>query len=157
MSDGRWTEVERDVQSAVQHFAGAVRLFHEPDLHADGWNAYKSRMSLMHAMQAGHTSLEAALLRILDMYREERPTGEFWHTDLIRRVAVPLADRPAILTPDVVRAADRTRRFRHVAVRTYDFFEPDEAEDAIAAAQLLSEKLAGEIAAFRAAVSQGPA
>jgi hypothetical protein len=69
-----------------QHFAGAARLFADPDLRAGGWEGYKTRMSLMHAMQAGHTSLEAALSRILDIHDEARPTGEFWHTDLIRRV-----------------------------------------------------------------------
>jgi hypothetical protein len=154
MNQGRWIEVQRDIEASVQHFAGAARLFADPDLRAGGWEGYKTRMSLMHAMQAGHTSLEAALLRILDIHDEARPTGEFWHTDLIRRVARPVGDRPAVLTADLFQAADRTRRFRHVAVRTYDFFDPDEAQEAIAAAALLAKTLTATIAAFRTAVDQ---
>ena len=148
--------MQRDIEASVQHFAGAARLFADPDLRAGGWEGYKTRMSLMHAMQAGHTSLEAALLRILDIHDEARPTGEFWHTDLIRRVARPVGDRPGlVLTADLFQAADRaTRRFRHVAVRTYDFFDPDEAQEAIAAAALLAKTLTATIAAFRTAVDQ---
>ncbi len=154
MTEQRWIEVDRDIQAATQHFAGAVRLFNDPDLREGGWEGYKTRMSLMHAMQAGHTSLEAALLRILDIHKEVRPSGEFWHTDLIRRATMSLKDRPAILTSELARAADRTRRFRHVAVRTYDFFDPDEAEDAIKAAVLLADQLTAAIAQFRSAADR---
>ena len=154
MNPRRWIEVERDIGAAVQHFSGAVRLFSDPDLRAGGWDGYKTRMSLMHTMQAGHTSLEAALLRILDMHQEVRPIGEFWHTDLIRRVAQPIGDRPAVLSAELAHAADRTRRFRHVAVRTYDFFDPDEAEDAIGAAKLIADSLIAAISQFRTAVDQ---
>ena len=141
MKQARWIEVERDIEAAVRHFSGAARLFNDPDLRTSGWEAYKTRMSLMHAMQAGHTSLEAALLRILDIHDEARPAGEFWHADLIRRVAQAVGDRPAVLTAETLQAADRTRRFRHVAVRTYDFFDPEEAQEAIEAAALLAGTL----------------
>lgn len=157
MSDARWIEIERDVDAAVRHFSGAVRLFSDPDLRAEDWDGYKTRMGLMHAMQAGHTSLETALLRILDMLDEERPAGEFWHLDLIRRCAEPTTTRPAILGRDLTRAADRTRRFRHVAVRTYDMFDPDEAAAAIQAAGQIAEQIGEEIGRFRAAVEpEGP-
>lgn len=106
----------------------------------------------MHAMQAGHTSLEGALLRILDIHDEERPTGDYWHTDLIRRVAQSVGDRPAVLTAETLQAADRTRRFRHVAVRTYDFFDPDEAQEAIEAAALLAGTLKAAFIEYRNAV-----
>jgi hypothetical protein len=149
LNEGRWIEVERDIDAAVQHFSGAVRLFADPDLRAGGWEAYKTRMSLMHSMQAGHTSLEAALLRILDIHNEARPTGEFWHTDLIRRVAEKVGDRPAILSAEMLKAADRTRRFRYVAVRTYDFFDPDEAAEAIEAATVLARSLKDVLADYQ--------
>ncbi len=152
MSDERWIEVDRDMEAAVRHFAGAVRLFADPDLRTEDWEGYKTRMGLMHAMQAGHTSLETALLRILDMLGEERPTGDYWHPDLIRRATTATGHRPAILPPDVARSADRTRRFRHVAVRTYDQFEPDEADGAIKAAAQLVETLVPAIARFKAQV-----
>jgi hypothetical protein len=106
----------------------------------------------MHAMQAGHTSMETALLRIPDLRGEDRPSGEFWHADLIRRCAAAGAKRPAILSAELARAVDRTRRFRHVAVRTYDFFDPDEADDAIEAARQIADLAAAAIAQFRAAI-----
>jgi hypothetical protein len=43
-----------------------------------------------------------------------------------------------VLSAELAHAADRTRRFRHVVVRTYDFFDPDEAEDAIGAAKFIA-------------------
>lgn len=152
MSDGRWLEVDADVQSSVRHFTAAVRLIADPALGAEDWDGYKTRMSLMHAMQAGHTSLESALLRILDMRAEQRPTGDAWHADLIRRASRAAEGRPAILSPTLARAADRTRRFRHVAVRTYDQFEPDDASTAVAAADVLANGLLADMARFRRSV-----
>jgi hypothetical protein len=107
-------------------------------------------------MQAGHTSLESALLRILDMRGEQRPAGEAWHADLIRRVSRPTGIRPAVLPADLAKAADRTRRFRHVAVRTYDQFEPEEAAGAVSAAGRLADGLEDAIARFRAATDGPP-
>jgi hypothetical protein len=154
MSDDRWLEVERDVISATRHFAGAVRLAADPALRDDDWDGYKTRMSLMHAMQAGHTSLETALLRIFDMRAEQRPSGDSRHMDLIRRAAAATASRPAILPPATAKAADQTRRFRHVAVRTYDQFEPDEATGAIKAAERLAGSLSADLARFRELTDQ---
>src|SRR5271165_505198 len=88
-------------------------------------------MAFMHAVPAGHTSLEKALLRILQIQREEAPRGSQWHTDLIQRAGRATDSRPAILPAALVRAVDRTRKFRHVAVRGYDTFDPDDAEPAV--------------------------
>jgi hypothetical protein len=151
VTDERWLEVERDILSATRHFAAAVRLSSDPALKHDDWDGYKTRMSRLHAMQAGHTSLETALLRVLDMRGEQRPTGDSWHLDLIRRVSAPATGRPAILTEATARAADQTRRFRHVAVRTYDQFEPDEATGAIRAADRLAASLTDEFIQFKQA------
>lgn len=154
MRDGRGAEVEQDVASAIRHFAAAQRLSREEPVAEDSWEGYRARMSLMHAMQAGHTSLESALLRIFDMRREQRPTGDAWPADLIRRASRALESRPAVLPPGLARAADRTRRFRHVAVRTYDHFEPDEAQAAIASAGVLADGLAEAIREFREAAGE---
>ena len=152
MSDERWAEVDQDIASAIRHFSAAGRLNAEEPVRDDTWEGYKARMSLMHAMQAGHTSLESALLRILDMRGEQRPTGESWHADLIRRAARASDLRPAILPSELAKAADRTRRFRHVAVRTYDQFEPEEAKTAINAAGILAAALQSAIVQFRSAI-----
>ena len=78
-------------------------------------------------MLAGHTSLEKALLRILEIQREEAPVDRQWHADLIQRARRAADNRPVILPAILAHAADRTRKFRHVAVRAYDNFDPDDA------------------------------
>ena len=149
MSDERWIEIERDVASAVTHFARAGQIAADPTFAAGDLAGYTAQMAFMHAMQSGHTSLENALTRILRLLGEALPTGESWHADLIQRVGVALTDRPAILPPDLAEAADETRQFRNRAVRSYDNFRPDRAKPAIEAAALLAAGLSSAISAFR--------
>lgn len=149
MSDARWTEVDEDMAAAAGHLARSVELFAAGGFAGEELDAYRARMAFMHAMQSGHTSLEAALLRILDLLGEEAPSGRDWHADLIRRAARSLAGRPAILAPAVADAANETRRFRHVAMRSYGTFDPSLAQPAVAAAGLLAASLADAAAAFR--------
>jgi hypothetical protein len=113
---------------------------------------YVIEMAFMHAMQAGHTSLENALLRILDMFGEDPPTGRAWHSDLIRRSARPVGSRPVILKDEAARAADLTRRFRSVAARAYDDFDHTQALQAVEGAARLIDLLPAEIARFRQTV-----
>ncbi len=105
MSDARWFEVDEDVAAAVKHFGMSADLFAAGGFDGDGIGAYRAQMALMHAMQSGHTSLESALVRILDLLGEEAPSGKDWHADLIKRVSRGIAGRPAILPPDLTRAA----------------------------------------------------
>jgi hypothetical protein len=109
-------------------------------------------MGCMHAIMAGHTSLENALLRILDLLGEARPSGDSWHADLIGRSGQAIAARPPILPPELAAAADETRKFRNRAVRSYDTFEPLRAGPSIDAADLLATALAGAIAQFRSVI-----
>jgi len=149
VSDERWIEIERDMASAVTHFARAGLIAGDPAFAAEDMAGYTAQMAFMHAMQSGHTSLENALTRILRLLGESLPTGESWHADLIQRVAVALTSRPAILPPDLAEAADETRRFRNRAARTYDNFKPDRATPAIQSAARLAAELSAAIAAFR--------
>ncbi|MDP4024758.1 hypothetical protein Q8W71_19190 [Methylobacterium sp. NEAU 140] len=153
MTDARWTDVEDDLAAAVHHFGNAARLydaggFDDPDL--DG---YRARMGLQHAMQAGYTSLEGALHRVLDILGEEVPTGPSSHADLVKRlsraVTLPGRFRPAILTPDVAADVDEARRFRHRAAHDYDSFAPQRAAPSIEAARRLAGSLAPCIRLFR--------
>lgn len=149
MSDARWIEIEGDFQAACAHFAGAAELFDAGGFDEPGMDGYKATMALMHAMQSGHTSLESGLVRILHLLGEERPRGEFWHRDLLRRVCMPVGDRGAVLPPDICEHADETRRFRNVATRNYDRFQLDAAEIAIASARVLAEELPECLREFR--------
>lgn len=152
MSDARWLDVDADIESAVTHFTRAVELFRTRDMNGDALDPYMARMAFMHAVMAGHTSLETGLTRILKLLGEEAPSGETWHADLIRRVSRPGGNRPPILDAELSRAADRSRRFRHVAARGYDSFDPEEATPAVSAAELLAARLPAAIAGLRAAI-----
>ncbi|MBN8927065.1 MAG: hypothetical protein BGO51_09880 [Rhodospirillales bacterium 69-11] len=151
MSDARWLEIDAAVASAIHHFAGAAEIFDRFPT-ASGTERYLVEMAFMHAMQAAHTSLENALLRILELCGEEAPTGRQWHADLIRRAARDVDGRPAILVGEVAEAADETRQFRNVAARSYDNFNERKAAPAVAASRLLAHALPKAIARFRQAI-----
>ena len=124
-----------DFAAASEHFRNAVSLYELGGFDAPGLDSYRARMAFMHAMQAAHTSLEGGLVRILETIGEERPVGERWHADLIRRVSLDRPGvRPAILDPELSAAADETRRFRNRAMRAYDSFDPAPAKPAVEAA-----------------------
>ncbi len=149
MSDARWIEIEGDFEAACTHFAGAARLFDAGGFDDGGIDGYKASMALMHAMESGHTSLESGLVRILALLGEERPQGDSWHRDLLRRVCRPVEGREAILPPDICEHADETRRFRNVATRSYDDFRLDGAGIAVASARVLAERLPECLRNFR--------
>ena len=156
MTDARWIEVDDDVDSACRHFGNAAKLYDQGGFDAADLQGYKARMALLHAMQSGHASLEAALKRILEILGEEPPAGDQSHADLVRRAArvisTPGLSRPAILSGDVARDADETRRFRHRATHDYDNFEPTLAAPSIEAARRLASSLKPRIVAFRDAI-----
>ena len=148
MTDGRWTDVAADFAAASEHFRSAADLYDLGGFDAPGLDGYRARMAFMHAMQAAHTSLEGGLVRILETIGEERPVGERWHADLIRRVGFERPGvRPRILDAELAAAADETRRFRNGAVRAYDF-DPDQAKPAIEAARRLADRLAAALQQF---------
>jgi hypothetical protein len=135
MSDARWSDIDVDTAAAVNHFSLALRLYRAGGMHDDTMDGYTRGMAFMHAMHAGHTSLEKVLLRLLEIQGEEAPSGRQWPVDLVHRAGRATADRPAILPPDLEHAADRTRKFRHFAAHAYDTFDPDDADPAVRAAE----------------------
>ena len=153
MSDARWIEIEGDFRAACTHFAGAVELFDAGGFDETGLSGYRTSMAFLHAMQSGHTSLEAGLLRILNLLGEERPQGEFWHRDLLRRVCRPVEGRDAILPPDLCDHADETRRFRNVATRNYDNFQISMADPAVDAARFLAAHLLDCLSEFKTRIN----
>lgn len=153
MTDARWIEVEADLDSACLHFRNAACLADEGGFDVEGLSGYRAQMALLHAMQSAHTSLEVALKRILEILLEEAPAGGQSHIDLIRRVSKPVTAsghaRPAILTQDIARDVDESRRFRHRATHDYDNFDPARATPSLEAARRLATSLKPCIAAFR--------
>jgi hypothetical protein len=149
MSDARWFEIDAAVAAAIRHFAGACAIYAKIPVTAADEDRYLVEMAFMHAMLAGQTSLETALLRILDLSGEEAPTGHRWHADLIRRAAHAVGTRPTILAGEAARAADETRRFRSISAHAYDAFDHTQATKAVESAALLVRLLPSEIAHFR--------
>lgn len=152
MTDARWFEIDAAVAAAVRHFAGAAAIFPRLAAAQTTNERYISEMAFMHAMQYGQTSLDTALLRILDLCAEEAPTGPRRHADLIARAAHPLEGRPAILGPEAAKAADDTRRFHRVAAHAYDQFDHIQATRAFQSAGVLVATLPADIARFRKAM-----
>lgn len=156
MTDARWIEVEDDLASACFHFRNAARLSDAGGFEEDDLAGYRAQMALLHAMQSAHTSLEAGLKRILEILGEEAPAGSQSHLDLVRRVSraidTPGHVRPAILTLDVARDVDESRRFRHRATHGYDNFDPTLAGPSIEAARRLASSLQPCIAAFKSRI-----
>lgn len=150
MSDARWIEVEDDIVIAADHFAKATELFRLGGFDSPGIHGYGARMAFLHSMHAAHTSLENGLKRTLSILGEECPAGDSWHEDLIRRISREIAGkRPAIFDREIANFADESRRFRHVADRSYNNFRPQEATKAVAAANALAVGIVPAFNRFR--------
>lgn len=152
MSDGRWFDVDADVLNSVTHFNQAEALVVAGGFDLPGIEGYRAKMALMHSMQSGYTAAEVALLRILDVLHEDHPSGPQWHEALLRRLASPMGGdmaRPALLPEGLFKALDETRRFRHVAVHSYDTFKIEEFESARKAAATVAAEFAPAVAAFK--------
>lgn len=100
-------------------------------------------------MQAGYTSLERGIQRILNILDEALPFGDEWHSDLLKRSAMIIKNsRPAILSKETYKFADEARRFWYEAVNDYDDFVPFKSEKAIDAGDGLSKVLIFEVDNF---------
>lgn len=150
MNPALWSDILADVASAERHFQGTIALVDAGAFSGGEFELYRGQMAVMHAMQSAHTSVEAALRRLLEILDEPAPTGAESHADLIRRVRNPLPGaRPAIVSGELADALDLTRKFRHVAMRAYDTFNPLYAMPAIEAAHVVVRLLRPELEAFR--------
>ncbi len=149
----RWRDVSDDLASSKRHFGEAVALFRRNIGKMTLAESYLEVMAFQHAMQAGYTSFESALRRLLALLDEAMPQGPDWHAVLLRRVSEPLEGlRPAILSASLTDPADELLRFRHVAIHSYDRFSERKAAIAVEAAETFLALIDADIAAFRAAI-----
>jgi hypothetical protein len=152
LSDPRWQDVDADAESAARYFRLAAELYDAGGFEADGLEGFRAQMAFMHAVQSAHTTLEAVLLRILDILGETRPSGERWHSDLIARACREMTGpnaRPAILSASMCEAVNETRRFRNLAVRNYENFNMEKAKPTVASARWIAQGFLQEINSFR--------
>jgi hypothetical protein len=151
MSDKQWAAVESDFESAKRHFLRAVELHERLQADASEEDREFLGMAFMHAMQIAHTSLESGLARMLAFLDEERPVGASWPADLIHRAAREIPGRrPAILDADAAELAHQTLRFRHLAMRRHDAFDPTKATDSVVAAKRLALTIGPPLSSFKA-------
>lgn len=145
-----WDDILSDLASAKRHFAEAVHLHRAPPTTTPD---YVTNMAFQHAMQAGYTSFEAAMKRLLHLLSEPLPAGPEWHAALVKRLARPVpGSRPALLIEPLLGQVEDLRRFRHVAMHAYDDFSPRKAAIPVEAADAFGAGMDAALAAFRAAV-----
>lgn len=155
MSDPRWLDVFDDIESALNHFVQAQIIYDESNFDGADRQAYVASMALMHSMQCGHTSAEAAFVRILKILKEKPPSGDDWHETILRRLAQGRSDeyaRPALLTKELYSALKETRKFRHRAIHIYEDFDVKRVPPAMEAAKVVASQLRPAVTAFQAAV-----
>ena len=143
MSDERWSDIEADTAAAVGPF-----LARRPDLSGAGLHddidGYTG--AWLHARDAcGHTRSKRPCCAYCRSRKRRRVAPMARRPDPARRPTLP--GRPAWPAP-----SSSTRKFRHVAVRAYDTFDPDDAEPAVRAAEKVAAGFAAAIAAYRQAV-----
>jgi len=152
MSDGRWIDVDADLDNAVGHFGNAVEIYARGGLEEPGLEGYQRSAAFQFAVQSGYTSAEAAMTRILAILGEEVPTGENYHRDLVVRLSTVRTDeyaRPALFEPDLSRDLIEVMRARHRARHSYDDFEAAKADPTVAAIKRLLVNLPAAVAKFR--------
>lgn len=150
MSDERWIEVQNDFNSAAKHFKTAQKIFGRRTPSDDDEQGHFYALAFMHAMQAGHTSLESGMLRVMRLVGEVPPAGDDWHADVVKRMGAAIdGKRPIFLPANIMNAVDQTRRFRHVAAHTYDDFNWEGARRPVEAAAEIADSIAGILQNFR--------
>jgi hypothetical protein len=160
MSDARWTDVDKDLDYALMHLGMAIRLFEAAGFDAPGLDGYRNSSAFMHAMGAGYTSVENALLRVLDILGETPPSGEAWHKDLIDRLSRPMTGenaRPAFFDAEMRRDLLECLRMRHrVRHSEYDEFIPSKAEPSIEAVRRVLPRIKDVAARFKKQIDPDP-
>ena len=157
MSAAAWRDIEADLESMATHFRSAVAIHERNAYDAPGLDGYMASMAMLHAMQSGYTSAEAAMVRLLDLLEEDRPVGPDWHQVLIRRLSQPLEGelaRPALLSEGLALAMQNARGFRHVAMHVYERIDVDRFPAAVEAASLIVDELPAAVQRFRSLVDR---
>jgi hypothetical protein len=149
----RWSDILDEIESAKRHFNSALRIRSEAPADLATNEGYDAAMAFQHAMLAGYTSFENAIKRVLAFIGEELPIGPDWHATLLRRISKPFPDRrPALIGPQLFKAALDLMRFRHVSMHNYDGFEFERTVPTIKSAETFLALVDAEIAAFRAVI-----
>ena len=148
MTSPKWVLVKRDFQSASHHFRMAAAI-HNGEASDGRVGAYVQASAFMHAVQSGHTSLEAGFKRIFMVIGEPAPhdVGK-WHEATVDQAFVDVDGRGTILPSEMFADVAETRRARNLAVRGYDAFDMGRAEATAGAAGRLAKALPDALRRF---------
>ena len=126
MNPTKWILVERDFRSAARHFQMAAAI-HGGEAGEPGegrMGTYVLAGAFMHAVQSGHTSLEAGLLRIFKTLGESPPLDvDNWHEATVDQAFTDVPGRGTVLPPELFADVAETRRARNLAAKGYDRFD----------------------------------
>ena len=148
MTSPKWVLVKRDFQSAAHHFRMAEAI-HNGEASDERVGAYAQASAFMHAVQSGHTSLEAGFRRIFKVIGEPVPHDvDNWHEATVDQALADVDGRGAILPPEMFADVDETRRARNLSVRGYDAFDMGKAEATAGAAGRLAKALPDALRRF---------
>ena len=145
MNSPKWSLVERDFLSAARHFRKADEIYNG-DEHVD---EYFRACAFMHAIQSGHTSLEAGFIRIFKALGEPlQHDVDNWHEAVVDQAFSDVSGRGTILPAEMFADVCETRKARNLAVRGYDSFDMGLARRTAGVAGRLSLALPGELQKF---------
>ena len=151
MNSPKWVLVERDFRFAARHFQMAAAI-HGGEAGEPGegrMGTYVLAGAFMHAVQSGHTSLEAGLLRIFKTLGESPPLDvDNWHEATVDQAFTDVPGRGTVLPPELFADVAETRRARNLAVRGYDTFAMGKSEATARAAGRLAKALPDALQRF---------
>ena len=148
MNSPKWVLVKRDFQSASHHFHMAEEI-HNDGPSDERKGAYVQAGAFMHAVQSGHTSLEAGFSRIFKLIGEPAPHDvDDWHAATVDQAFADVDGRGAIFPSEMFADVAETRRARNLAVRGYDTFDMGKSEATARAAGRLAKALPDALQRF---------
>lgn len=107
-------------------------------------------------LQGFYSGLERLFTQIVEVTEGNRPHGENWHQQLLRRVMmeVPMT-RPAVISKETGAKLDDYLGFRHVVRNVYAYkFDPDKLEKLVRSVPDLFAQLKAELFAFASFLEQ---
>jgi hypothetical protein len=150
-ADLRWTLLRADIADAVENLADGASLYRDgaPPPAARTLRRQHDK-AFQKFLQDGYSSIERALIRVLEIFGEPPPRGQSWHSDLLRVAVGSIGGAPARppFAPSLLADLRLLLQFRHVAMHGYSDFDLDMARPAAEAAARVAAALPEATEAF---------
>ncbi|TCZ52913.1 ribonuclease toxin HepT-like protein [Roseicella aquatilis] len=146
--DSRWVLLQADIADAVENLADGAALYREelpePSTRA---SLRRREKAFQKFLQDGYSSVERALIRVLELFDGTPPQGRSWHSDLLRLAVAWQAPAGASgpvrppFAPALLADLRLLLQFRHVAMHGYSEFDLSLARPAAEAAARVAAAL----------------